>query len=146
MVWPLIGLPHISYIGLGSYQIHRNELDTLRVWGVIARMKGLKSVSIELNVPQIWRDSWRGSEEALLECMVEACGLWHKLDGQNNSDTQGKQMVDSSGNAYSDEKQAVWDKEMVLWVPWPRIEKSRRKWLGQDGDLEKLLGCKVIWS
>lgn len=132
MVWPLIGLPHISYIGLATYQIHRNEMDTLRVWEVMARMQGLKSVSIELNVPQIWRDSWRGSEEALLECMIEACNIWHKSDGRDDSTVE--------------ERKAIWDKEMVLWVPWPRIETSRSKWLGQDSDLEEILGCKVIWQ
>ena len=120
LVWPLIGLPHVSYINIGNYYMHQNELDAMSIWNVISGMKGLKQLNVELNVPTIWRGSWKGWEGILLDCLLEIVGL-----GERDYDV-------------FEQRQTV---EYGLWVPWPCMS------LGRDiGSLAKRLGNKIMWS
>jgi hypothetical protein len=94
LIWPLIGLPHLSYINLGSYHLHQNEVEAMAIWDTISNMKGLKQLHVELNVPAVWRDSWKGWEGILLDCLLEVGG-W----GEDR-------VVEDFG----------------LWIPWPKLE------------------------
>lgn len=95
-------------------------------------MKGLKTLKVELNVPGIWRESWRGWEDVLLECLCEVGG------GFGREENWAEVGVGTSGGMER-------ERDFGLWVPWPKIEKK------EVGDVDgknwaDKLGCQIFWS
>jgi hypothetical protein len=147
MIWPLTGLPHRSMLDLGYYQAPDYEIEAMKVWGVVASMKGLRELNVELNVAGLWRKSWIGWEDVLLKHLADAGGM--RFDGTeaiNADENENREAMpfytSRAPDCYSDEEK---EKILTMWVPWERRDLSTS---GESakGDWETRLGCKVIWK
>lgn len=145
MIWPLTGLPHRTYLSLASYQLRDNEVEAMKIWDTISGMRGLKELKIELNVAGLWRKSWVGWEEVLLECFAEAGGFGRDDAVVDNQDipnaTSGRLNIQATPAESGDEE----DRVLTLWLPWEKNDVASASNM-RKSVWEERLGCKIIWK
>lgn len=118
----------------------------MRIWDVIADMQSLKTLNVELNVPGIWRESWRGWEDALLECLVEVVA---RKELSVSKSIKGLPYEEVSRNGEDWRVDCEYEYEeggWGLWVPWPHIDrKEKSEGIDTKGLVERL-GCQIVWG
>jgi hypothetical protein len=63
-----------STTGKSGYVLQPQDISWIEFWEIFRRMRGLKKLRVELDVPALWRNVWRKGEGEMLR-WIEGAGL-----------------------------------------------------------------------